>query len=99
MTKPNPRIGVSLDELLEEDGTLAEANALALKRALAWQVTETMHEQKITKTEMARRMKTSRAALDRLLDPGNASITLSTMGKAAVVLGKRLRMDLVDAGV
>ncbi len=99
MTKPNPRIGASLDELLEEDGTLAEANALALKRTLAWQVTKTMQEQRITKTEMARRMKTSRASLDRLLDPGNASITLSTMDKAAVVLGKRLRLDLVDAGV
>lgn len=99
MTKPNPRIGASLDELLEEDGTLAEANALALKRTLAWQVTKTMQEQRITKTEMARRMKTSRASLDRLLDPENASITLSTMDKAAVVLGKRLCLDLVDAGV
>lgn len=93
----NPYIGSSLDDLLEEDGALAEINAIALKRVLAWQIEQAMVENKLTKTKMAKRMKTSRASLDRLLDPENTSVTLSTMERAAKIVGKRLRIDLVDA--
>ena len=93
----NPYIGSSLDDLLEEDGALAEINAIALKRVLAWQIEQAMVENKLTKTKMAKQMKTSRASLDRLLDPENTSVTLSTMERAAKIVGKRLRIDLVDA--
>lgn len=92
----NPHIGSALDDLLEEDGSLAEAHAIAIKRTLAWQVERTMAEGNLSKSEMARRMHTSRAALNRLLDPDNPSVTLLTMDKAAAVLGKRLRVELVD---
>jgi len=97
MTKArHPHIGSALDDVLEEDGTLAQAHAVAIKRVLAWRVGQAMAEEKLSKTEMARRMRTSRAALNRLLDPQNPSVTLLTMDKAAAVLGKRLKVELVD---
>lgn len=86
----------TLDDLLKEDGTLAKAEALAVKRVIAWQVKETMTRKKINKVAMAKKMNTSRAALDRLLDSSNTSVTLLTMNKAAGVLGKRLRVELVN---
>ncbi len=92
----NPHIGSALDDLLAEDGVLAEAHAMAIKRTLAWQVRRTMEDEKLSKAEMARRMQTSRAALDRFLDPDNPSVTLLTMDKVASVLGKRLKVELVD---
>jgi DNA-binding Xre family transcriptional regulator len=92
--KRNKRIGSSLDETLAEDGTLAEVEAAALKRVIAWQVSRGMDERRMSKSEMARAMRTSRAALDRLLDPANESVTLRTMARAAKVLGKRLRLEL-----
>ena len=97
MTKAhNPRTGSALDDLLEEDGMLVEAEAIAVKRVLAWQIDRTMTEARLGKTEMARRMKTSRAALDRLLDSENPSATQLTMHKAAAALGKRIKVELVD---
>ncbi|MFN7953632.1 MAG: helix-turn-helix domain-containing protein [bacterium] len=89
-------VGSKLDELLEEDGTLGPATEIALKRVIAWQIERAMAKSRMTKTEMARRMRTSRAALHRLLDPANPSVTLRTMDRAAAVLGKRLRVELVD---
>ena len=70
MPKQNPHIGSSLDELLEEDGALAETRAAAVKRVLAFQMRQAIEQQGITNSEMASRMRTSRAALDRLLNPG-----------------------------
>jgi len=93
----NRHIGSSFDEFLEEEGMLTEANAIAIKRLLAWQLCNEMGEKKLTKTAMAAEMQTSRAALDRLLDPTNISVTLQTLERAAAVLGKRLRLELVDA--
>jgi DNA-binding Xre family transcriptional regulator len=93
----NPHIGSSLDDLLEEEGTLAEINSIALKRVIAWQIQQAMAEKKITKTAMAKEMKTSRSSLDRLLDPDNPSVTLDTIECAAEVIGKRVRFELVDA--
>ena len=87
-------IGSSFDDLLVEDGTLADTEAAALKRVIAWQVERGMNEKQISKSDMARAMRTSRAALDRLLDPRNESMTLRTMTRAAKVLGKRLRLEL-----
>ena len=87
-------IGSNFDDFLAEEGLLEETEAIAVKRVLAYQINELMITQNLTKTEMARRMKTSRAALDRLLDPDNRSVTLHTMDKAARSLGKRLRLSL-----
>jgi antitoxin HicB len=92
----NPYIGSSLDDLLEEDGILAEVNAVALKRVLAWQVLQEMRNRGLSKSQMAVAMSTSRPSLDRLLDPSNISVTLKTMDRAAAILGKRLRIELVD---
>ena len=75
MKKRNKHIGSSLDDFLKEEGIFEETRALVLKETLAWQVQQAMEKDKISKVEMARRMNTSRAALDRLLDPGNASVS------------------------
>jgi antitoxin HicB len=95
MTKRNRHIGSSLDEFLREEGVLEEARAIALKDAVAWQVQKAMEQEKISKVEMARRMRTSRAALDRLLAPGNASVTLQMLTRAARAIGRELRIELV----
>ncbi len=95
MTKRNRHIGSSLEDFLKEEGILEETRAIALKDAVAWQIQQAMEKEKITKVEMARRMKTSRAALDRLLAPGNASVTLQTLTRAARAIGRDLRIELV----
>ena len=97
LLKKNPRRGSSFDDFLKDDGTLEEVTTAAMKRVLVWQLTQAMTKQKITKAELAKRMKTSRAALDRLLDSANTSVTLQTMGRAAVALGKELSISLRDA--
>ncbi len=88
-------IGSEFDDFLAEEGLLEETEAIAVKRVLAYQINEMMKEQHLSKAEMARRMNTSRAALERLLDPENRSVTLHTMDKAARSLGKRLRLTLI----
>ena len=96
MKKPNNKhIGSSLDDFLKEEGILEETRAVALKEAVAWQVQQTMEKENISKVEMARRMHTSRAALDRFLAPGNASVTLQTLSRAARAIGRDLRIELV----
>ena len=89
-------VGSSFDDFLEEEGLLAEVSALALKRILAWQIAQAMEIQGFNKASMADAMNTSRSALDRLLDPENIAVTLKTMDRAAAVLGKQLRIELVD---
>lgn len=96
MSKINKKhVGSTLASVLADDGTLAEATAVAAKRVLAWELSRAMEQQNITKAEMARRMETSRPALDRLLDTTNDSVTLRTMDRAARVVGKRLQVELV----
>jgi antitoxin HicB len=95
MAKRNKHIGSSLDDFLKEEGVLEKTRAIALKDAVAWQVQQAMEKEKITKVEMAKRMHTSRAALDRLLAPGNASVTLQTLTRAAHAIGRNLRIELV----
>jgi antitoxin HicB len=73
----NPYVGSTLDELLEEDGILAEVDAVALKRVLTWQILQEMEKKGLNKSQMAVSMNTSRSALNRLLDPSNPSITLT----------------------
>jgi DNA-binding Xre family transcriptional regulator len=91
----NPHVGSSLDDFLAEEGLLEEATEHAVKRVLAWQIEQEMQARKLTKTAMAKRMETSRAQLDRLLNPANSSVTLHTLQRAAAVLGRRLRLELV----
>lgn len=88
-------IGSSLDDFLREEGILADVEATALKRVLAFQIAQLMEQQNLTKTAMAKKMKTSRTALERLLDPTNPSATLQTLERAAVALGKQLQVELV----
>ena len=94
MTNQNPHIGSSLDDFLREEGILEEARSIAVKEALAWQVEQAMKREKITKAEMARRMQTSRAALDRLLDPKNTSVTLQHSSAQSHAVGSDLRTEL-----
>ncbi len=87
-------IGSKFDDFLKEENLFEQVQAAAIKRVIAYQISEEMKRNKLTKTEMASRMKTSRAALERLLDPENASITLITLERAASALGKRLKVEL-----
>lgn len=91
----NAHIGTSFSEFLKDEGMLDEATANAVKRVLSWQIARAMEEQGITKSDMARRMKTSRAQLDRLLDPRNDKVQLDTMQRAASAIGRALRVELV----
>jgi len=94
--KKNPHRGSTLDAFLEEEGLSEEATAKAVKSVLAWQFAQAMRREGVTKATLARRMKTSRAQLDRLLDPENQSVTLRTMARAAETLGKRVHIELLD---
>lgn len=95
--KRNPHRGSRFEDFLEEEGILESATATATKRVLAWRIAELMKKQRVSKSEMAKRMRTSRAALDRLLDAKNTSVTLQTMGRAAAALGKTLSVAIKDA--
>jgi DNA-binding Xre family transcriptional regulator len=94
----NPNhLGSSFDDFLAEEGLLESAEAVATKRVLAFQLTKAMADQKLSKSDMARRMRTSRSALDRLLDPTSPSLTLLTLERAVRVLGLKLRIEIVGA--
>lgn len=95
MKKRNKHIGSSLDDFLKEEGVLEETRSIVIKEAVAWQVQQAMAKENITKMEMARRMQTSRAALDRLLDPENTAVTLQTLCRAANAIGRDLRIELI----
>ena len=90
----NKHIGSSFDDFLQEEGILAEAEATAVKRIIAYQIEKEMAERNISKSVLARRMQTSRSSLDRLLDPKNASVTLLTLESVAFALGKKLKVQL-----
>lgn len=91
----NKHIGSHFDDFLAEEGLLAETETVALKRVIAFQLEQEMARTGLSKTELAARMETSRSAVDRLLDPENHAVTLRTLGRAAGVLGKRLKLELV----
>ena len=99
MKKPrkgrNPHIGESFDSFLKEEGIYDSVQTTAVKRVLAMQLEEAMKQQKLSKVEMARRMKTSRVQLDRLLDPDNDSVTQATLRRAAAIVGREVRLELV----
>ena len=93
--KENRHAGSSFDDFLEEEGFLAETEAVAIKRVIAFQLEQEMKALNLTKAALARRMNTSRAALDRLLDPENPSVTLLTLENAALALNKTLAIQMV----
>ena len=95
MSKQNRHVGSSLEDFLKEEGILEETRSVAIKETIAFQVRKAMELEKISKVEMARRMNTSRAALDRFLAPGSASVTLQTLARAARAIGRDLRIELV----
>lgn len=88
-------IGSNFDDFPAEQGILEVCEEQAIKEILADQIRAAMQEKQLSKTAMARRMKTSRQALDRLLDPSNVGVTLSTMQKAASAVGRTLRLELL----
>jgi DNA-binding Xre family transcriptional regulator len=95
--KPNPRNGSKFEDFLKEENIYEEVVSRAEKEVLAWKIAQAMKEKKMTVTTLARKMGTSRAAVDRILNPRNASITLHTLERAALALGKRWKFDLVEA--
>ena len=88
------RLGSTFDSFLEEQGIAEEVRATGVKRVIAWQLAEAMADQNINKAEMARRLQTSRAQLDRLLDPENESVTLGMLTRAAKAVGRSIKLEL-----
>ena len=91
----NQNIGSDFDVFLAEESVLEEVTAVAVKRVIAWQIAQGMKDQKLSKTALAARMGTSRAALNRLLDENDPSLTLTTLASAATALGRKIRIELV----
>ena len=89
----NQHIGSKFDDFLNEENLLAEAQAEAIKRVVVWQLKQIMEEQKLSQTELAKRLHTSRSGLKRLLDEENTSITLNTLANVAQVTGKKLQIS------
>jgi predicted XRE-type DNA-binding protein len=87
-------IGSDFDDFLRDEGVLDEAEAVATKRVIAYQLAQEMERANISQSELARRMKTSRSSVERLLDPANPSVTLVTLERAASAIGKRLKVQL-----
>ncbi|MGA9725116.1 MAG: hypothetical protein WBQ86_21860 [Candidatus Binatus sp.] len=87
-------MGSSIDDFLKGEGIFEEAQAQAVKEVVAWQLAKAMKKQKISKNKMAARLKTSRSQVDRLLDPKN-DITLSSLQRAAAIVGRRVSIQLV----
>jgi len=95
VAKKNPHIGSSFESWLDEAGIREEATAAAIKAVIARQLAEEMKKRRITKKRMAELMQTSRAQVDRLLDPDNGSATIESLQRAARIVGRELRMQLV----
>ena len=87
-------IGSNFDDFLAEEAMLEDATAKAAKQVIAWQIEQEMKAQKLTRTALASKMRTSRAALNRLLDASDTSLTLTTLASAAAALGKRVKIEL-----
>ncbi len=93
----NKHRGGNFRDFLDDEGILEEVEARALKRAIALQLSRLIEQKSLSKGDMALRMKTSRAAVDRMLDGSNPSMTLTTLEKAARALGQRIRLELIPA--
>lgn len=97
MAKRTTHIGSTLDDFLSREGVLEEVSARAIKRVIAWQLSEAMKTQGLTKTAMAERMHTSRSMLDRLLNETDTGLTIETLSRAAQALGYRVKVELAAA--
>ena len=95
MAKKNPHIGSSFESWLDEAGIREETTAAAIKAVVALQLAAEMKKKRITKQRMAQLMRTSRAQVDRLLDPDNGGATVESLQRAARIVGRELRMQLV----
>lgn len=92
--KKNPHVGSSLDDFLDREGVREEFEAQAIKEVIAWQIQQAMEKRGISKARMAELMQTSRAQVDRLLDPSSGNVTIETLARAAHIIGRRLRFEL-----
>ena len=91
----NPHLGSDFDEFLAEDGIQGEVEALALKKVVSLQLQEILDKEHLSKSQLASRMNTSRTSVNRMLDPGNPSLTVASLGKAAAALGRKLEFKFV----
>ncbi len=91
----NPHLGSTLDDFLREEGIYEEVTTAAIKKVIAWQLGEEMKNKRITKKRLAELMHTSRAQIDRILDPDKGNVTIETLQRAASLLGRQLRLELV----
>jgi predicted XRE-type DNA-binding protein len=91
----NRHIGSAIDDLLQEEGVLEEFQARAIKEVIAWQLGEAMKERKLSKRKLASLMHTSRAQIDRVLDPTNGNVTLETLQRAAALVGRKVQVELI----
>ena len=94
-TSRSPKDFTSLDTFLEEEGTREAFQAVAIKEVLAWQIAEAMKAQGLSRKRLAERMGTSRSQVGRLLDPRDGNVTLLTLQRAAALLGRKVRLELV----
>jgi antitoxin HicB len=95
MKNVNKHIGSNFDDFLKDESLLENTEANAIKRVIAYQLQDAMKHRHLTKTLMAKKMNTSRSAVERLFNPGNNSVTLVTLNKAAAAVGKKLKVELV----
>jgi DNA-binding phage protein len=93
----NRHRGSTLDEFLTQEGVLEEFQARAIKEVVAWQLAEAMRERKLSKNQLATQMRTSRTQIDRVLDPEAGNVTIETLQRAAALVGRRLKIELVNA--
>ena len=93
----NKHRGSTLDEFLSEEGVLEEFQARAIKEVVAWQLAQAMKERKLSKNQLARQMRTSRTQIDRVLDPDAGNVTIETLQRAAALVGRRVKIELVQA--
>jgi predicted XRE-type DNA-binding protein len=96
-TKTNPHHGSSFETFLDEEGYLEQATAKAIKRVMAWQLQQAMKKRKVSKAALAKRLKTSRSQLDRILDPANDQVSLASLVRTAHAVGQRVRFELEEA--
>jgi antitoxin HicB len=95
MTRKSKHWGSSLDDFLKDGGIYEEAKTQVAKEMIAWQIKQAMKEKKLTKKRMAELMETSRSQIDRLLNPKDHNVTLETLEKAAMIVGRQLRVEFV----
>jgi DNA-binding Xre family transcriptional regulator len=93
----NKHRGSTLDDFLGAQGVLEEFQAKAIKEVVAWQLAEAMRERKLSKNQLARQMHTSRTQVDRMLDPEGSNVTIETLQRAAAIVGRRVKIELVAA--